>query len=628
MTWSQMSFVETSEAIGIDFFYLGLNENGGGAAFFDFDGDNDEDLWIVGGLNMDALYKNDGTGNFTNIAPEADLGITTNYVTTGVSTGDLDNDGWIDVVLSTHRGVSPRILRNQGDGTFQDITPITGLEEYQSYSTSVILADANLDGLLDIYSTNYIEEEELVYNESQDSIIGYAHTGQANHLFINLGDLHFMESASAYGLADKGCGLAASFTDYDQDNDQDLLIANDFGAWVLPNSLLENEGLIFEEVGKITGTNQGIYAMGIAVGDYDNDLDLDYYITNIGANLLLENLDHQFIELAEQRGVDNIENEDRLFTVGWGAAFSDFDNDTDLDLYVVNGYVPTAPFLANSTDNRNVLFENDGTGQFNQVENQPQVESSKRGRGLAYADFDRDGDLDFVVINQNQNSNLNNKHLVEVYRNTSDTSPHWLQVELQGVISNRPAYGSQIIINVGNEQYLREYTGGFGSHASQHSVVAHFGLGSVDTVNNIQVRWPSGQVRDYGPIQADHRIKLIEDEDEILYVPDPVIDTMVMDTTGMNDTTIVQLVEEEFLKYFKVYPNPVKDLLFVEFDINSSETIQLKIIDLLGRVIYLRQHTNPSTGKVLIQVPAPEPGIYFIQCKTSEFKISQCFISN
>ena len=346
---------------------LGINEMGGGAAFFDMDNDGDEDLWISGGINRDVLYENDGSGYFKEVGVQAGLTITTNMVTTGVVTGDVDNDSYSDVLLLTHRGFHNTLLRNKGDGTFQDVTTSAGLEDESAYTLAAAMGDVNLDGYLDIYIANYIKKHVLLYDMTEDTVQGFDHTCHANRLYINNGDWTFTEVAEEQGVSDKGCGLAVAFSDYDGDNDADILVANDFGSWVLPNALYKNQfpedG--YEDVGKFSGMDVQIYGMGIAIGDYDMDLDLDYYITNIGKNVLLQNMGNGiFTDQAVQAGVPDTYVDEGLFTTGWGTAFMDFDNDTDLDLYVVNGFVPAAPFISNALHNPNRLFENDGDMDF------------------------------------------------------------------------------------------------------------------------------------------------------------------------------------------------------------------------------------------------------------------------
>ena len=204
-----------------------------------------------------------------------------------MATADLDNDGYREILVTTGWDEPNMLLYNNGDGTFTDVTASAGLIGDTAYSTSATFGDFNLDGWLDIYVSNWVDSIGVLH-DSLWTVVGYSHRGFANFLYINNGDGTFSEVAQATGAGDMGCGLATSATDYDNDGDIDLYNANDFGEWVIPNVLLRNDGTTFTDVSAPSGADIAMYGMGIAVGDYDHDLDLDYYVTNIGANALFE----------------------------------------------------------------------------------------------------------------------------------------------------------------------------------------------------------------------------------------------------------------------------------------------------------------------------------------------------
>jgi len=309
----------------------------------------------------------------------------------GVITGDIDNDGYRDVFVTTWIDEHNLLFKNNGDGTFQEISASAGILD-TALSTAASFGDFNLDGFLDIYVVNYIDPSKPPTDDS-----GFYYTCSPNYLYMNNGNETFTEVASLYGVADTGCGLAIAFTNYDQDSDVDIYIANDFGAWVLHNSLYQNNypSPDFSNVSVSSSMNDAIYGMGIAIGDYDEDGDLDYYVTNLGRNVLRNNQGNGlFIDLTDSAGVANTYTDSNLFAVGWGTAFLDYDNDTYLDLFVVNGHIPADSIIANAPSNPDVFYKNNGDGTFTDLSASLGVDDTSMARGFALGDYDNDGDLD------------------------------------------------------------------------------------------------------------------------------------------------------------------------------------------------------------------------------------------
>ncbi len=601
----QMSFSEITLDAGIDHHYLGVNEMGGGAAFFDMDNDGDDDLWISGGLNNDVLYENDGQGNFSDISSAAGLRFTNRIVTTGVITGDIDNDGFRDVLLITHRGFSNTLIRNNGDNTFSDVTLDSGIDTYKAYSLAAAMGDINLDGYLDIYAANYIEKDKLKYDDTGDTVIGFAHQGHENKLYINNGDWTFTEADEEFGVGNTGCALATTFSDFDNDNDPDILVANDFGAWISPNALYENNypENSFNDASQLSGMDVGIYGMGIAVGDYDQDLDLDYYITNLGRNVLMQNQGNgTFIDYTEVAGVENIFVHDSSLTVGWGTAFMDFDNDTDLDLFVTNGWVPAAPFINNSVQNPNQLYENIGGGKFEVMEMDSIIASPLRGRGYACSDIDGDGDLDFIVINVNRQATPGEVQAVQLYRNDSDLSNNWIQIKLQGTTNNKDGFGSKILLATGGEHFLQEVNGGYGTHASQHSSTVHFGLKEYESIDSIWVIWPGGSSDLFTDIEANQTMTLSESQ------------TTSILKTSINDHTV------------KVFPNPFHGSINIDFSLLKEDPIQFKIFDVMGREVFKKSMDGSLIGRKL-EWESRDAGVYTLFIETEHYIINKKLIA-
>ena len=570
---AQFSCTDMTSAAGIDHHYLAVAlTTGGGAAFFDLENDGDDDIWINGGLQMDALYKNNGDGTFTNIAMEAGIWATQFTVTTGVMTGDLDNDGFRDVLVLTYIGQPLILYKNNGDGTFSEVTPFTGpngLGSVMAQSFAAAFGDVNLDGYLDIYIGTYVEHDHLIYGPN-GSVAGFDHECYENWLFINNGDWTFTESGAAYGVNNNGCTLATTFSDFDLDADPDILVVNDFGEWVTPNTLFQNEYPLdtFFNIGQPSGMDAGIYGMGIATGDYDQDMDIDYYHTNIARNVLMANQGNAvFTDLTAEAGVEDIYM-DSLFTAGWGTAFMDVDNDTDLDLFVCNGYIPAASFIANSLQNRNRLFINDGnatgTGyQFTESAQSAGLDDPGRGRGFAYSDIDNDGDLDMLVINANRQATSDPIQKVKLFRNDLVTDDNWLNIKLVGVTNNRDAFGATIKIRVGDRSWVHDYNGGFGTHASQNSSIAHFGLSDASKADSLIVTWPGGAQTILTNIRAN----------QWLTIPEDLVITKTAEPANIPDYEKIKLTAS---------PNPFSDKTTIRFQLENDGFTEVEIFDALG----------------------------------------------
>lgn len=608
-TFGQMSFSDVTLEAGIDHHYLSVNEIGGGAAFFDMDNDGDQDLWLSGGLNWDKLYENDGTGHFTDISWEAGVPVTKNYVTTGVITGDLNNDGFKDVLLLTHTGFPNVLLRNNGDKTFSNITQSSGLNVYPAYNVSAALGDINQDGYLDIYAAHYIEKPALLYNASRDTVLGFQHQCHSNKLFINNGDFTFTEKTAAYQADDKGCALAVAFSDYDADNDPDILISNDFGAWVAPNALLQNQfpDTSFQNISQSIGAATEIYGMGIAVGDFDNDLDMDYYLTNLGQNVLLQNLGNgQFRDYASEAGLTDTYQADSLLSVGWGTVFADFDNDTDLDLYVVNGYIPAAPFIKNGKSNANRLFENDGTGHFKPIQLPETLQSPERGRGLTCADIDGDGDLDFLVVNVNRQATPDTIQKVQLFRNNLQNNNNYLSIKLLTQNYNRYGIGSKIYLISNGHKYMQEASGGYGTHASQHSSIAHFGLGTHSQIDSLMVVWPDGKKQIHTNISANQLITITEGEQLF--------------------TSAAISYPEKSLELL-CYPNPFSHEVHIAYRVPEAGPLELRIFDKLGRLVFSQREVSQAEMQKSFSWQSPHPGTYIVHLRTKKHHTYQKLIS-
>lgn len=507
----EVSFSEVSESAGVVFFTPTRRMDGGGAAFFDYNNDGWQDIYLTGGDNsIDAFYHNNGDGTFTNIIREAGLGSTHSIPTYGVVTGDIDNDGDRDLLITTERTFRSILMLNNGDGTFRNISVKAGIDDRDMDSHAAAFGDYNLDGYLDFYLIGWVRDYIPLKNEAGETI-GYDHGCFKNKFYKNNGDNTFTELSELFGLNNSGCGLATTFSDFDNDNDPDILLANDFGMWVSPNAAFEN---LYPQDGFVNSADKAgleleMYGMGIAVGDYDHDKDLDYYFASIGNNFLMQNQGNgKYIDVATQLGVQNdslYDGSERVVT-SWGTAFLDVNNDSFDDLFVANGKVSS--FFLVASEDPNKLYLNDGMGGFKDVSRSAGVDVDDVNRSLVYADYDNDGDLDVLITTLNR-PDVPADDRVLLYRNDLKNDNNWLQVQLEGTRSNRDGFGAKIFIYSGDDSWVHEVTGG-SSFRSQHSSIAHFGLGLSKKVDSLEIIWPGGARQVLKNLEINQRLKVVE----------------------------------------------------------------------------------------------------------------------
>ncbi len=496
---SAQHFSEQSQAIGFDHSFRARAVMGGGAAFFDFDNDGDEDFYITGGYNADNIYRNNGDGTFSKILEDIGINITYNFNTMGVTTGDIDNDGDRDIFVTTWEefqgseqpDARSLLFLNNGNGTFTEIGEQAGIID-QAFAMGAAFVDYNKDGYLDVYVMNHIKQPIFTYDDN-GSINGFAHECYPNFLYLNNGDLTFTEVSQEMNVDNDGCTIATVASDYDLDGDLDLFLANDFGYFLRSNTLYQNNypENSFTDVSVAANANVEAFGMGIASGDYDHDLDFDYYTTNIGRNILIENQNGTFLDVTTEAGVENITvpEEDNLNTTGWGTAFFDVDNDTWEDLFVANGRIPTLAQYATATNDPNKLYLNNGDKTFTDVSDIAGVSDVRYTHGMAYSDYDEDGDLDIVTVVLDE---LDGRS--KFYINETENDNNYIQFKLIGVESNRDAFGSRAWIYADNLTLVKEIYGGGASHASQHTSVLHFGLADIEQVDSVRIEWTNGHV--------------------------------------------------------------------------------------------------------------------------------------
>lgn len=507
----RVRFRDVAAQAGIDFMHTNgragelyvIEVKGSGVAFIDYDNDDDLDLYAVNGNNLPGaktdlppinhLYRNDGDGTFTDVTDESGVG--DGGYGHGVAIADYDNDGDADMYVANY---GPNVLyRNNGDGTFTDVTGEAGVAG-KVWSASAAFCDFDNDGMLDLYVANY-----LVFDINSPVRLpngpGF-YDGETDVLYMNNGDGTFSDMTGERIGNPNGKGLGVVCFDYDDDGDLEIYVANDNTE----NLLYENKGDgYFEDVTLFSGT--GVNAagetqagMGVDAGDYDNDGDMDLFVTNYKGdyNTLMRNDGGgMFTDVSARQNLVAA----ALPYVTFGTAFFDADNDSDLDIYVANGHTEEYEPDHAQPDQ---LFENTGDGRYEDVSHLSGAPFSAKhvGRGVAFGDYDNDGDIDMVVSNKNGPLN--------VLQNVGGNRNNWLMIRAEGTESNRDGIGARIEVSAPGMKRIKDVKSGY-SMFSANDLRVHFGLGDLDTVD-VSVRWPSGIVDEISDVPANHLLTITE----------------------------------------------------------------------------------------------------------------------
>jgi len=564
-------FSEVSETVGIDHEFEDYTQISSGVAIFDMNNDTLLDLYLTGGVSGDKLYLNNGNGFYRVISyfePE-DFDYYDHY-STGVACGDVNNDGFDDLVVCGWRDTPTLLFINKGDGKFDVRPPLESGIKNHDWSTGATFGDINEDGYIDMFLYNYIDTGRVEI----DSITGFVtflHVGSRNALYINQGDETFVESAEAYGITNTGNTLSSTFTNFDRDDDIDLYVINDFGATTQPNELYENAYPmpLLDDVSQTSHADIGLFGMGVAIGDYDGDLDLDYYVTNIGRNVLLQNNGSGvFADVTNEAGVTDSATLDGK-AVGWGTGFMDYDNDGDLDLYISNGHINSADQIYNPGYNANALYSNNGDGTFTDMRDALMFNDPSVFRGSAYGDLNMDGMQDVIAIPSNKPLEDPIPGLREnaaVFYNFTTNSNNWIQFKLVGDTSNASGYGALIYLyDESGRVQLRESDGG-SSHGSSNSPYIHFGLGSAASVDSVLIIWPHGL-------------------EQIVYKPS--INMLNVIQEGIHPAIVFTSVQDPVFEQFSIHPNPVSDHLQVRTGdlFNQYPAMDYEVRNIAGSLI-------------------------------------------
>ncbi len=481
-----------------------------GQAWGDVDNDGFLDLYVTGNLADNVLYRNEGDGTF-GVSPLSRSVSLPSIKSGGALWADYDNDGWRDLYV-VNNGANV-LFHNDAGGEFTDVTDVAGVGD-AGKGTSATWGDYDGDGFLDLYVVNWsclpeCEPEEV--NRSRDT------------LYHNLGDGTFEDVTGlleAGSTTDKtlGAGFAASFFDADDDGDPDLYVVNDKMANPVGNVFWRNDGpgcggWCWAEASAEAGLDMRMHAMGLAVGDYDNDARQDLFATNMMSPMLLARNEGggRFADESERAGVMVIDRHREA--VGWGAGFVDLDNDGLLDLYVATSGVAAGPpgmYGGRQPDMEDMhhpypdlVYRNSGDGTFEDVETTQDDQADAQDSatmGFAYADYDNDGRVDFVRGDWNK--------AYALLHNESPGEKHWLTVALTGGGAvNRDAAGARVYVTGSDGvTQMREVILG-SSLGAGHDPRLHFGLGEA-RVDVLRVVWPDGLEQTFHDVARDQILAL------------------------------------------------------------------------------------------------------------------------
>jgi len=583
------TFTDVTQDAGV-----GHEGKGFSAAFLDYNDDGNLDLIIANGDGPNVLYKNNGDDTFDNVAEAAgvdnkDIGTGTWQGTSAVY-GDYDNDGDLDVYVAIDvmppdpDAILPAfnaLYRNNGDGTFTDVTQEAGVQANENGSVGAVWVDYNNDNYLDLYVVNL---------------------GITNFLYKNSGDGTFTdvtkEAGVEGGVDAAGSGLGAIFFDADNDGDQDLYVVNGFGP--LCFFYLNNGDGTFKDVTQKANVGNPGDPSGAAVGDYDNDGDMDIYVVNYFVpNVLYQNRgDGTFEDVAKEAKVG-------VEAPGMSATFADFDNDGHLDIYVVN-------------KGPNVLYQNNGNETFTDITANAGVTAELGSNAAAAGDYDNDGFIDIYVANSGPAGSKKGEPNI-LYRNNGNGN-NWLYVNVISKEGHIDGIGAKVKVIAGDLTQTAVISGGQG--IMQSSLMLEFGLGAIDQIDIVEVAYPDGTVQALNlPIKSNQTLTVTE-EGFAGFTPTNVT------LKGKQPVTFGKIKLSEL---HQNYPNPFNPETWIPYYLAKDSDVTIKIYDIRGNLVRSMNLGYQPSGAYLSKPKAVywdgcnnageqvSSGIYFYTLMTNDF---------
>jgi enediyne biosynthesis protein E4 len=527
--------------------------------------DVNQDGWIdcfisngpSGGQN-NSLYINDGTGDFT--AVTTDTIVRDNKPSDGATFADLDNDGDLDAFVVNWYNINNLLYTNNGSGTFTQA--ITGnIVTDGGYSETASWGDYDNDGFTDLYVTNSAGLKR-------------------NFLYHNNGDGTFTKITSGTLVTDQFDSRSVNWSDIDSDGDLDLFVTNETNQ---NENIYRNDGAgVFTRLTGGALLTDGRNTMSSSWADYDNDGDMDVFLANDGSSngLFRNDGSFNFTKIIS----DTVSN---TAAHSFSSAWSDIDNDGDLDLFVTNAFSTSALQV-------NFLYLNNGIGSFSRVNNTAPATDSSWSYGCAFGDYDNDGFEDLAVATVRFNS-VDYPDLL--YHNDGNAN-HWITIQLVGAATNRAAIGTKIrvkaVIN-GNPVWQMREISAQTSYCGQNDLRAHFGLGDATIIDSIKVEWPVGTVEAFANISANQFITITQGSSAI--------------------------EENEFDGFISVFPNPAHTQLQIKSGTKINDNLSYEITDLKGAVI-----SSGYISENAINIQSLSKGTYYFRLKINSKMVAKRFI--
>ncbi len=524
---SSIRFVDVTQSAGLVFAYHNgsagqrfmIEKMGAGLACFDADNDGWLDIFFPNGTALpvtattaspsDSLFRNLHTRQFADVTRAA--GCSDSQFGLGAVAADYDNDGFQDLYISNFG--PNRLLHNNGDGTFSDVTTLAKVADGSQFAAGATFVDIDRDGDLDLFSANYIVFS--FEHHAKLAPVAYPYSpgprdfpSATDTLFLNQGDGTFSDISHTSGIASvAGPSMGVIAGDFDADGDDDIFVACD-GA---PNLYYLNDGqgrfseqaILFGLAYDLRGNANG--NMGVDAADIDGDGLFDLLVTDYARQLPI------YFQNIGQGMFDDVSRISQIGTellshVTWGVGLVDFENDGDSDAFLCAGHLleNAHEFEPDTAYNvRNSIMENMGNNRFRSATNiaGQAVQQTLSSRGAIFDDLDNDGHVDCAVLNSGAPAQL-------LFNQSLDNN-HWIEIELCGRHSNRDALGSRVRIVYGDQTQVAEVRNGRG-YQSQYGKRLHFGLGDCQHIERIEVQWPSNETLVLEQVTVDQLLHIIE----------------------------------------------------------------------------------------------------------------------
>ena len=559
------------------------NKSSGGCSWADYNNDGFPDLFISNTNTSNQLFKNNGDGSFEEITIGAivnDGGISNSAVW-----GDYDNDGNLDLFVSNNppANLAPELnflYKNNGSPNY-DFSKITSppSQSDANYTWSSSWVDYDNDGDLDLHMPD---------NKHLRKDFFYENDG--NGTFTSITPSFITPNVESTGVV--------SWVDYDNDGDQDLFMIksgrthpnNGENNRFYHNSLMESGQLEFKRVTTTGLVNHFDLDFQASWGDYDNDGDLDAYLGNFdNRNYLYRNEgDSLFTKIT--MGAPVTDN-----TATLGSSWGDYDNDGDLDLYVLN-----------TSGQRSRYYRNDGNGNFTVLSNiliGTPVLNLSAAQGCAHADYNNDGYLDLFVANSFSAGNARN-----FFYFNNGGSNRYIQITCKGTVSNSAAIGTKVRVkaNINDEAVwqLRQITGSPTGNHSQNDLRVHFGLGDAESIDSLIIEWPLGLKEVFTNIPSNQFLEYIE---------------------GQTTSTVENKIENNILQ---VFPNPIRTETTIRYTLSSNQSIQLEVLDTSQKVIanIFKGKQQKGIHQIKLNTENWPSGIYFLVLKNETAMVAKTLI--